>query len=51
VRLLAPDVALATYRSVRDDAAGGLSAVALRSSTWRGKDDAWRLFHQGTPAG
>ena len=50
VRLLAPGVALATYRSVREDAAGGPPAVALRSSIWRRDGDAWRMaFHQGTP--
>jgi hypothetical protein len=52
VRLLAPDIALATYRSVLEDPAGGPPAVALRSSIWRRDGDAWRMaFHQGTPAG
>jgi hypothetical protein len=52
VRRLAPDVALATYRSVREDAAGGPSSVALRSSIWRREGDAWQMvFHQGTAAG
>ncbi len=52
VRLLAPGVALATYRSVRDEAAGVASpAATLRSSTWRlDRDGRWRMmFHQGTP--
>jgi hypothetical protein len=54
VRMLAPGVALATYRSVRDEVGGrGSSATTLRSSTWRlDRDGAWRMtFHQGTPAG
>ncbi len=52
VRLLAPDVALATYRSVREGPAGGPPSVTLRSSIWRGEGDAWRMaFHQGTPSG
>ena len=52
VRLLAPGIALATYRSVRENPAGGPPAVALRSSIWRREGDAWRMaFHQGTPTG
>jgi hypothetical protein len=52
VRLLAPDIALATYRSVLEDPVGGPPAVALRSSIWRREGDAWRMaFHQWTPAG
>ncbi len=51
VRLLAPDVALATYRSVLEDAGGGEPLVALRSSIWRRDGDGWRMtFHQGTPS-
>jgi hypothetical protein len=50
VRLLAPGVALATYRSLRDSSAGGRPSVVLRSSIWRLDGDAWRMaFHQGTP--
>ncbi len=55
VRLLAPGVALATYRSVRDGAAGDgePSSIALRVSIWRREGDgSWRMtFHQGTPSG
>ena len=41
VRLLAPDIALATY------SAGG----SLRSSIWIRGESGWRIvFHQGTPA-
>jgi len=51
VRVLAPGVALATYRSMAEDAAGGRPRVTLRSSIWRHEDDRWRMaFHQGTPA-
>ncbi len=52
VRLLAADVALATYRSVRAGAEAGPPAGALRSSIWRRGGGAWRMvFHQGTPTG
>lgn len=53
VRVLAPGVALATYRSLHADPAGRAQVVARRSSIWRrDADGAWRLtFHQGTPAG
>lgn len=52
VRLLAPDVALATYRSTRGAESGaGPRTHARRSSTWRREPGgAWRLaFHQATP--
>jgi hypothetical protein len=51
VRILAPGVALATYRSVGETPAGDV--VALRASIWRHEaDGAWRMtYHQGTPAG
>jgi hypothetical protein len=66
VRLLAPGVALATYRTVHDGAAGAAAGAAttgattaattattLRSSTWHLDSlGVWRMvFHQGTPAG
>jgi hypothetical protein len=52
VRLLAPGVALATYRSVRDGGDGGPPAVVLRASIWRLDGGAWQMaFHQGTPTG
>jgi hypothetical protein len=52
VRVMAPDVALLTYRSVIEHPAGGTPTVALRASLWhRQGDGAWRLaFHQGTPS-
>ncbi len=52
VRLLAPGVALATYRSLHEDPASReVPTVARRSSIWRrDADGAWRMaFHQGTP--
>jgi hypothetical protein len=51
VRLLAPGLALATYRSVVTAPAG--PSIARRASVWRrGDDGSWRCtFHQGTPAG
>jgi hypothetical protein len=53
VRLLAPGVALATYRSIRDGAAGAPPSTTLRTSIWcLAADGSWRLtFHQGTPTG
>jgi hypothetical protein len=50
VRLLAPGVALATYRSVGGTPAG--DAVTLRASIWRREPaGAWRMtYHQGTPS-
>lgn len=49
VQMLAPSVALATYRLTR--ATGGSQIRSLRSSLWRFEDSRWRLaFHQGTPA-
>lgn len=52
VRVLAPGIALATYRSVGEGGAGASPSVALRSSVWRLEaDGAWRMtYHQGTPA-
>jgi ribonuclease HI len=55
LRLLASDVALATYRiQVSTNAPGPAGARgSLRSSIWRrAPGGAWRLlFHQGTPTG
>lgn len=49
IRLMAPDVALATYRSVRVHPEAGPAAPVLRSSIWRREGDTWRMaFHQGT---
>jgi hypothetical protein len=51
LRLLAADVALATYRSVHETPAG--PSIARRASIWRREaDGSWRMtYHQGTPAG
>jgi len=44
---LAPDIALVTYRSHREDTTG--TREALRSSLWILRDGRWQvLFHQGT---
>ena len=44
VRLLAPAVALVTYRTLTT------KRETLRSSIWRREDKGWRMaFHQGTP--
>jgi hypothetical protein len=49
--LLAPAVALLTYRTVRTDAQTGTRTVSLRSSIWVEHEGTWRVrFHQGTPA-
>jgi hypothetical protein len=48
VALLAPTVALATYR-ISDATPGAAPQPALRSSVWVNRDGNWRLtFHQGT---
>jgi hypothetical protein len=48
-RLVAEDVMLVTYRSVRTDPRSGERTASLRSSIWTVKSGAWRLrFHQGT---
>jgi hypothetical protein len=49
--LLAPGVALLTYRSAHRQADGSLQLHTHRSSMWVAQGDAWRLrYHQGTPA-
>ena len=49
--LLAEDVALVTYQTVRMDAKTGESAGVLRSSLWTRVTGEWRVrFHQGTRA-
>jgi glyoxylase I family protein len=46
--LLAPDVALVTYR-VHRQAPDGSAAASLRSSVWQRHGGRWRMrFHQGT---
>lgn len=50
VTLLAPGVALATYRIDAVIASSGASSASLRSSIWRRDGGRWRIvFHQGTP--
>ena len=50
--LLAPGVALVTYRAVRWDAEIPNRTASLRSSIWIQTGAEWRLrFHQGTPVG
>jgi hypothetical protein len=47
--MLAPEVALITYRAVRTDANSGDQSSSLRSSIWTKKNGTWRVrFHQGT---
>lgn len=47
--LLAEDVALVTYRTVRTDPKTGERLASLRSSIWVFQDSDWRMrFHQGT---
>jgi hypothetical protein len=49
MQLLAPAIALATYRSTRRDRATGETTHALRSSLWTLRNGNWQLrFHQGT---
>jgi glyoxylase I family protein len=49
VRLLAPGVALATYRAERRGEHGKRAVRSLRSSVWKHVGDRWQLvFHQGT---
>jgi len=49
--LLAPGVALLTYRSAHREADRTLQLHTHRSSIWVAEDGAWRLrYHQGTPA-
>lgn len=51
VALLAPGVALLTYRSAHRAADGSLVHPTLRSSLWLWTGSAWQLrYHQGTPA-
>lgn len=50
VSVLAPGVALLTYRSLERDAEGEFSRHARRSSLWLLLEGAWELrLHQGTP--
>jgi hypothetical protein len=50
-RIIAPGVALVTYRTVRIDANIGARSAVLRSSLWTLEAGGWRMrFHQGTSA-
>jgi bifunctional enzyme CysN/CysC len=50
-RLLAPGVALTTYRMVNHDESRPEMKHTLRSSIWKLLEDRWQMvFHQGTPA-
>lgn len=50
-RLIAPNVALVCYRTVRIDASTGRRNTTLRSSLWAKESGQWLIcFHQGTPA-
>lgn len=47
--LLADQVALCTYRTVRIDPHSGEVLASLRSSIWTSESGVWRMrFHQGT---
>jgi len=49
--LLAPGVALVTYRTVRTNPETAARNAANRSSIWIEENGRWRVrFHQGTPA-
>jgi hypothetical protein len=51
VALLAPGVALLTYRSARRQEDGTLADPTLRMSLWLQGSAGWQLrYHQGTPA-
>ena len=47
--LLAPDLALVTYRTARTDEKSGERLASLRSSVWTHTAGQWKMrFHQGT---
>jgi hypothetical protein len=49
LRLLAHDVALATFCAIREDTRSGEIVSSLRSSIWRRGVHEWQVvFHQGT---
>jgi len=51
VKILAPDVALVTYKATRPYVSGQQATVSLRSSIWVMRDGGWQiLFHHGTNA-
>jgi glyoxylase I family protein len=50
-RMVAPRVALVTYRAVRIDPASRARSAILRSTLWTEEAGEWLArFHQGTPA-
>jgi hypothetical protein len=49
--ILAPDVALVTYRAVISHGEAEQARHSLRSSIWKLTGEAWQMvFHQGTPS-
>lgn len=51
VKLLAPGVALATYRVIKLNKQGEGTNYSLRSSIWKLNKGRWQMvFHQGTPS-
>jgi hypothetical protein len=49
-RMLAPDLALVTYRTMRADPQTAARRAVNRSSIWVRASGTWRVrFHQGTP--
>lgn len=50
-QVLAPDIALVTYRASWHGTSGQPAAISLRSSLWVQREGRWQLvFHQGTRA-
>jgi hypothetical protein len=49
IRQLAPDVVLATYKTIKHDETRLAMKYSLRSSIWKCYDGRWKMvFHQGT---
>nr|WP_242947776.1 hypothetical protein [Desulfosporosinus lacus] len=49
MKVLAPDVVLATYRAVKSNESREEMRNSLRSSIWKFLDGRWQMvFHQGT---
>lgn len=49
IRVLSPDLVLATYRATKAGSAESNSKGSRRSSIWKRSDNKWRmLFHQAT---
>lgn len=52
IQQLAPDVVLATYKTIKHNETRPAMKYSLRSSIWKCYDGRWKmLFHQGTLAG